>query len=154
MVNGAKKIGHRVISYARVLHIYSYRFVLNPKTTFGILELKNKARGKIVQEKYGVVGKILFKAWYKEKFGNLVAFAASTGINYKTVWSWLHGVSLPTLQHACLVEDLSKGQVPARSWLDPLKLKQHLKGHPHKKAKNKKKAQQEGTRLKRRAARK
>ena len=90
-----------------------------------------------MQQKYDTIGKILFKTWYKEEFGTLAELARSCCIEYKTMNGWTRGCQKPTLEHAFLVEEISKGRVPARSWLNPVKGKQKMANNPKRNSEKK-----------------
>ena len=69
-----------------------------------------------MQEKYVTQGRKLLREHIKKHYKTANEFVVKNEFHYKQMWSWVTGTQRPNLDTAFRIEDISKGEVKARSW--------------------------------------
>jgi len=58
-----------------------------------------------------------FAEWVKSDGNSMESVAKTLGTTRQAVHGWATGRMCPRIYYACVIETLSKGQVPVSSWL-------------------------------------
>lgn len=89
-------------------------------------------RSKKNKDLSNTLGRKLLKEWMSARDMTINDFILEAKLHYRIAWAWIYGASSPSLKMAVLIEDITEGYVPVRSWLSLLETKPvHKKQKPH-----------------------
>lgn len=86
-------------------------------------------RRKKNKELSNTLGRKRLKEWMSERNMTINDFILEAKLHYRIAWAWIYGASLPSLKMAVLIEDVTEGYVPVRSWLGDLETEPVHKKH-------------------------
>jgi hypothetical protein len=84
---------------------------------------------KSMQAKYNTKAINLFKEWLKGQKISLTRFSREAKLHHHKVWGWTHGIHVPSLYYAVIMEELTGGAVKCADWVTPSTSKK-IEKHP------------------------